>query len=63
MLQQHQLINFTLKIEKQRRYVISERLMTPVDFCDELNTMINIYLKQKTKIYKKIVFKLGKLHV
>ncbi len=46
--------------EKYGDYVISERLMTPVDFCDELNTMINIYLKQKTKIYKKIVFKLGK---
>ncbi|RAR75689.1 hypothetical protein [Flavobacterium aciduliphilum] len=41
-------------------YIISERLMTPVDFCEELNIMIEKYLKQKTKIYQKVIYKLGK---
>jgi hypothetical protein len=41
-------------------YVISERLMTPVDFCDEVNIMIEKYLKQKSKFYNKVIFKLGK---
>lgn len=41
-------------------YIISERLMTPVDFCEELNIMIDKYVKQKTKINQKIIFKIGK---
>lgn len=41
-------------------YIISERLMTPVDFCEEINIMIDKYLNQKIKINQKIIFKIGK---
>lgn len=41
-------------------YIISERLMTPIDFCEEINIIIDKYLKQKTKINQKLFFKLGK---
>lgn len=41
-------------------YIISERLMTPVDFCEEINIIIDKYLRQKTKFNQKIIFKLGK---
>lgn len=41
-------------------HVISERLMTPVDFTEEINSIINNYLKKKTKFYQKIIFKAGK---
>lgn len=40
-------------------YVMSERLMTPIDFNDELNIIIEQYLEKKTKIYEKLLFKLG----
>ncbi|WP_029292930.1 hypothetical protein [Chryseobacterium hispalense] len=40
-------------------YVMSERLMTPVDFNDELNIIIEQYLIKKTKIYEKLLFKVG----
>lgn len=41
-------------------YIISERLMTPVDFCEEISIIIDKYLKQKTKIHQKIIYKIGK---
>lgn len=41
-------------------YVIEERLLTPIDFSDEINIMIDRYLKTKIKIFGKISYKLGK---
>jgi len=41
-------------------YIISERLMTPIDFAEEMNNMIDIYLKKKVRVYKKLFFKVGK---
>lgn len=40
-------------------YILSERLMTPVDFNEELNIIIERYLEKKTKIYQKLFFKIG----
>ncbi|MEX2410761.1 MAG: hypothetical protein WD607_05195 [Candidatus Paceibacterota bacterium] len=40
-------------------YVLEDRLMTPIDFCHELNNMIEIYLKIKLKVYKKISYRIG----
>lgn len=41
-------------------YIIEDRLLTPIDFSDEVNEIINIYLKRKISFYKKITYKLGK---
>jgi len=41
-------------------HVIAERLMTPVDFTEEINLIIGLYLKKKAKFYQKLVFKAGK---
>lgn len=41
-------------------YVMEDRLLTPVDFTEELNSMIDNYLKKKKKIYQKIGFRIGK---
>lgn len=41
-------------------YVIEERLLTPIDFSEELNNIINVTLLTKIKIYKKIGYRLGK---
>lgn len=41
-------------------YVIEDRLLTPIDFSDEINIMIDKYLKTKIKVYGKISYKLGK---
>lgn len=41
-------------------YIMSERLLTPIDFTEEMNVIIDKYLKTKTKIYQKLVFKTGK---
>lgn len=40
-------------------YVLTERLMTPIDFVDELNSMISLYLSRKQKVYQKIFYKIG----
>lgn len=42
-------------------YIMSERLLTPIDFTDELNIIVDNYLKSKTKIYQKIGYKIGKI--
>ena len=41
-------------------YVIEDRLLTPIDFTDEMNIIIDKYLKNKSKVYGKIIYKLGK---
>lgn len=41
-------------------YVIEDRLLTPIDFSDEMNIMIDKYLKIKTKIFGKLSYKVGK---
>ena len=40
-------------------YIIAERILTPVDFTEEMNSMINNYLKIKTRFYQKIIYKVG----
>jgi len=52
----YQLKNRTNQVD----YVIEDRLLTPIDFADEINIMIDKYLKTKTKIYGKISYKVGK---
>jgi hypothetical protein len=41
-------------------YIIQERLLTPIDFVEELNLMIEKYLKTKVALYQKIGFRAGK---
>lgn len=41
-------------------YIMEDRLLTPVDFTEELNSMVGQYLKKKKRIYQKIGFRLGK---
>mgnify|MGYP002784930931 CR=1 FL=1 len=41
-------------------YILTERLLTPIDFTYELNLIIETYLKKKVKLYSKVVYKLGK---
>jgi len=41
-------------------YVMEDRLLTPVDFTEEINSMIDNYLKKKKKVYQKIGFRIGK---
>ncbi|PQJ78514.1 hypothetical protein [Polaribacter porphyrae] len=41
-------------------YVIVDRLLTPIDFCEEMNEIIDIYLKRKISFYKKLSYKIGK---
>jgi hypothetical protein len=53
----HQLKNRTASVD----YVIEDRLLTPIDFTEEVNIMINKYLKTKVRIYKKIGYRIGKL--
>jgi hypothetical protein len=40
-------------------YTLTERLLTPIDFAEELNLIIKTYLEEKLKFYKKIFFKMG----
>lgn len=40
-------------------YVIEERLLTGVDFVDELELMVGEYLTQKTRFYRRLLFKAG----
>ncbi len=40
-------------------YVIDDRLLTAVDFLDELTNMVEDYLEKKTAFYKKVIFKAG----
>lgn len=41
-------------------YVIEDRLLTPLDFSEEMNIIIDKYLKIKTKIYRRLSYKVGK---
>lgn len=41
-------------------YVMEDRLLTPIDFTEELNCMIDQYLKKKKKMYQKIGYRVGK---
>jgi len=41
-------------------YVMEDRLMTPIDFTEELNSMIEICLKNKRKLYQKVGYRIGK---
>lgn len=47
------------KAYKEFDYVIEERLLTGVDFVDELEFMISDYLGRKTWFYKKLLFRTG----
>jgi len=40
-------------------YVLAERLLTPLDFIDELNFIIGDYLETRLKPYRKLLFKVG----
>lgn len=40
-------------------YVIEDRLLTAVDFLNELNLIVEDYLYKKTSFYKKIIFRTG----
>ncbi len=44
---------------KSYDYVMQQRLLTAVDFLDELNKIIEIYLSNKIRFYQKAVFRLG----
>ena len=48
-------------------YILEDRLLTPVDFIDELETIISTLLNRKMRFYKKTIFRLGfklaKLHL
>jgi hypothetical protein len=41
-------------------YIMTDRLLTPIDFTSELNLIIDLYLKNKMRIYQKLLFKIGK---
>lgn len=41
-------------------YVMEDRIMTPIDFTEELNSMIETCLKNKRKIYQKVGYRIGK---
>jgi hypothetical protein len=41
-------------------FILTERLLTPIDFTKELNNIIENYLRQKLRIYQKVVYRLGK---
>jgi len=40
-------------------YVIEDRLLTAVDFLNELTNIVEDYLEKKSSFYKKVVFKAG----
>lgn len=40
-------------------YMIKQRMLTAVDFIEELTTIVENYLRSKSKFYKKIVFRIG----
>lgn len=40
-------------------YVIEDRLLTAVDFLEELTLIVEDYLSKKTSFYKKMIFKVG----
>ena len=40
-------------------YVMQERLLTAIDFIDELWKIVEDYLTRKTKFFRKLVFKIG----
>lgn len=40
-------------------YVLEERLLTAVDFIDELRNIIEEYLKGKIRFYRKVTFRIG----
>ena len=40
-------------------YVIEDRLLTAVDFLNELTNIVENYLEKKSNFYKNIVFKIG----
>lgn len=40
-------------------YIIDNRLLTISEFLDELETIINLYLSEKVKFYKKLGFRAG----
>lgn len=50
---------FLHETHKSYDYLMKERLLTAVDFVDELAVIIDRYLKLKVKIYKKILFRIG----
>jgi hypothetical protein len=41
-------------------YILTERLLTPIDFTYELNSIIESYFKTKVKLYQKLTYKIGK---
>ncbi len=41
-------------------YIIEDRLLTPIDFTNEINHIIDILLKRKIRIYKKLTYRIGK---
>lgn len=51
------------EFHKDYDYIIQERLLTGVDFIEELDKIIKDYLNRKIKFYKKILFRIGFLLV
>jgi len=50
---------FLHESHKSYDYMIKERLLTALDFVDELSIIVDQYLKVKIRFYKKIIFKIG----
>lgn len=41
-------------------YILENRLLTPIDFVEELDVIITLYLKHKIGFYKKGIYRIGK---
>jgi chemotaxis response regulator CheB len=50
---------FLHETHKSYDYMIKERLLTAVDFVEELALIIDRYLRSKVRIYKKMIFRIG----
>jgi two-component SAPR family response regulator len=50
---------FLHETHKSYDYMMKERLLTTVDFVEELGLIIDRYLRLKSRIYKKMIFRIG----
>jgi hypothetical protein len=50
---------FLSDTHKSYDYMIKQRILTAVDFIEELTTIVENYLRAKSKFYQKIVFRVG----
>lgn len=51
----HQLKNRSIQID----HVIEDRLLTPLDFAEEMEIIISKYLKRKSSFYSKLGYRIG----